>query len=141
MKSVLTVLFRTGAIAAAIIGWSTVAVGDCTLTTTGMTPVNDLGVRSYKGFPGGLYPNGINNPPPAHLAAGMDRATNLVKPRNSAGVVDLANGKIVLISVGMSNTTQEFSQFVSLANADPSKNPQLVIVDGAQGGQDASTWV
>jgi hypothetical protein len=40
----------------------------------------------------------------------------------------------------MSNTTQEFSTFVQLANADRAKNPQLVIVDGAQGGQDASRW-
>jgi hypothetical protein len=40
----------------------------------------------------------------------------------------------------MSNTTAEFSTFVSVANSDPAKNPQLVIVDGAQGGQDASKW-
>lgn len=106
-----------------------------------MVPVNDLGIRTYKGYLGGLYPKGANNPPPRHLAAGIDIAANQVKPLDSAGAVDLANGKIVFISVGMSNTTDEFSVFVPLANADPAKNPQLVIVDGAQGGQDASKWI
>jgi hypothetical protein len=47
---------------------------------------------------------------------------------------------VVMISVGMSNTTQEFSAFVRLANADPAKSPTLVIVDGAQGGMDARAW-
>ena len=37
----------------------------------------------------------------------------------------------------MSNTTQEFSVFKPMADADLSKNPSLVIVDGAQGGMSA----
>jgi len=40
----------------------------------------------------------------------------------------------------MSNTTQEFSKFVQLANQDPEKSPSVLIVDGAQGGQDAEAW-
>src|SRR5207248_8388386 len=56
------------------------------------------------------------------------------------------NGKIVMISIGMSNTTQEFAtkgtqNFKLRADADPAKNPQLTIVDGAQGGQDATAWI
>ena len=50
------------------------------------------------------------------------------------------DGKIVLISLGMSNTTQEFSAFKTLADADPNKSPKVVIVDGAQGGQAAYQW-
>lgn len=119
---------------------SKIAFADCSLTSTGLIPVNDLGRRSYKGVLGGLYPRGRNNPPTAHLNSGIEIATNQIKPLNSTGAVDLARGRIVFISVGMSNTTQEFSTFVSLANSDPAKNPQLVIVDGAQGGQDASHW-
>ncbi|MBI3697971.1 MAG: hypothetical protein HY238_24445, partial [Acidobacteria bacterium] len=49
------------------------------------------------------------------------------------------DGKIVLLSIGMSNTTQEFQVFQKLAAADSDLNPQLVIVDGAQGGQAADT--
>src|SRR5207244_4063030 len=49
-----------------------------------------------------------------------------------------ADGKIVMLSVGMSNTTQEFSVFKRVADADKEKNPALVLVDGAQGGQTAA---
>ena len=117
-----------------------IVIADCRLTSTATIPVNDLGRRSYNGVVGGLYPNGTNNPSPAHLNAGINIATNQIKPLNNTGAVDLARGRIVFISVGMSNTTMEFSTFVSLANSDSAKNPQLVIVDGAQGGQDASRW-
>jgi hypothetical protein len=40
----------------------------------------------------------------------------------------------------MSNTTQEFSVFKQMADADPAKSPRLVIVDAAQGGQTAPQW-
>jgi hypothetical protein len=41
----------------------------------------------------------------------------------------------------MSNTTQEFSTFKPLADADRAKNPKLMIVDGAQGGMSAGRIV
>ena len=50
------------------------------------------------------------------------------------------DGKIVLISLGMSNTTQEFSQFKKIADAEPNKSPSVVIVDCAQNGQGAAQW-
>lgn len=99
-------------------------------------PLPDLGVGFYQGFQGGLYPGGENNLPAAYLEVGMQQAL-LVQPLNTEGKPD-ANGKIVLLSIGMSNTTQEFSVFKTMADRDGEKNPQLVIVDGAQGGQDAS---
>jgi len=46
----------------------------------------------------------------------------------------------VLLSIGMSNTTQEFSRFKQIADDDPAKSPKLVVVDGAQGGKDAAAW-
>src|SRR5205823_3017431 len=119
----------------ATISVARVGLADCSLTTTGFVPVNDLGTHLYNGVSAGLYPNGSNNPPAAHLNAAVDVAINQIEPLNSTGSLDRARGKIVLISVGMSNTTMEFSRFVSLANSDAAKNPQLVIVDGAQGGQ------
>ena len=119
---------------------------DCSLTSTGNIPIDDLGPSNYQGFTGGLYAGGANNPPAAHAAAALAIATNQIKPLDSSGNLDLDHGKIVMISVGMSNTTREFAStgtqnFKIRADADPSKNPQLVIVDGAQSGKDAIDWI
>jgi len=46
----------------------------------------------------------------------------------------------VFMSIGMSNTTQEFSTFKPLADSDATKNPSLTIVDAAQGGVTASQF-
>jgi hypothetical protein len=57
---------------------------------------------------------------------------------NGSGQPDPANGRIILLSIGMSNTTQEYSEFKREADLDPQKNPKVSIVDGAVGGQDAT---
>ena len=119
---------------------------DCSLTSTGNIPLNDLGRGSYKGVTGGLYPAGSNMPPAAHAAAALAIATDQIKPLNASGNPDLVNGRIVMISIGMSNTTQEFASkgtqtFKLRADADPAKNPQLIIVDGAQSNKDALAWI
>ncbi len=116
------------------------AGADCTFTSSGAVPLSDLGTGLYSGEEGGLYPFGAENPPPVHEAAARASALDEIKPRNAAGAVDLANGRVVLISVGMSNTTQEFSTFVSRLPAESSDHPQLTVVDGAQGGQDVFDW-
>ena len=118
----------------------TAAVGllpaqNCANTSIGSVPLIDLGTGTYMGFAGGLYPNGQNAPPPAHLARGT-AAMSLVVPRDAGGS-PASGGRIVLLSIGMSNTTQEFSTWVVTANADPNRNPAVAVVDGAQGGQDA----
>jgi hypothetical protein len=106
--------------------------------TTGMVPLTELGENQYKGQVGGLYGHGQNMPPESHLAAAQEQ-TNLIQPLDPNGVPS-ETGKIVLISLGMSNTTQEFSTFKKLADADPNKSRRLVIVDCAQGGQAAYQW-
>jgi hypothetical protein len=40
----------------------------------------------------------------------------------------------------MSNTTNEYSMFVTQANRDPEKSPAVVLVDGAQGSQTGRRW-
>ena len=109
---------------------------DCSVTSVGLTPLNDLGAGTYNGYVGGLYPAGANQPPAPYLTEGMTYVQAVV-PRDPAGQPS-CTGRIVLLSIGMSNTTQEFSTFKPMADADPAKNPQLTIVDGAQGGQDAT---
>jgi hypothetical protein len=110
---------------------------DCTKTSVGLIPLIDLGTGTYQGKEGGLYPGGSNTRPPAHERAGIEIARSIV-PLDADGTPDPANGKIVLVSIGMSNTTQEFSTFKPMADADPDKNPKLSMVDGAQGGMTAA---
>jgi hypothetical protein len=104
--------------------------------TSGLKPLTELGAETYQGHKGGLYPGGKNERPSAHERAGLALARQ-VRPL-AAGGEPASNGKIVLLSVGMSNTTQVFSAFKKLADADRDKNPELVIVDGAQGGMTAA---
>jgi len=105
----------------------------------GLKPLSDMtGEDHYKGQDGGLYGGGKNEPPEKHLQAAM-RQAKLVQPLDAQGKPS-EDGRIVLISVGMSNTTQEFSAFGRLANDDSEKSPKVVIVDGAQGGMTADIW-
>jgi hypothetical protein len=62
-----------------------------------------------------------------------------VEPLDASGR-PAADGRVVMMSIGMSNTTQEFSVFKRKADADPAKSARLVIVDAAQGGRDAAEW-
>jgi len=110
----------------------------CSRTSVGFTALTDLGTRTYNGQQGGLYPGGMNVRPAFHEMAGLERARSIV-PMDRDGRPD-PNGRYVMVSIGMSNTTMEFSAFRTLANADPSRDPHLVIVDGAQGGQTAQLW-
>lgn len=100
-------------------------------------PLNELGSNLWKTAPGGLYPNGLNTRPQKHEQDGQAISKTLI-PLDSFGIEDPSNGKIVLLSIGMSNATQEFSAFKLLADTFRNKNPKLLIVDGAQGGQTAS---
>ena len=104
----------------------------------GLIPLCDLGTQKYKGEAGGLYGGGKNDPPAAHAAA-AEKELKKIRPLDAEGKA-AEDGKIVLLSVGMSNTTMEFSRFKELADADPEKSPRLVIVDGAQGGQTPPRW-
>ena len=107
---------------------------DCSKTSVGLAPLTDLKTAKYRGYRGGLYPSGRNAPPASYLRQGLAAAKS-VRPRSDDGRA-AAGGKIVLLSVGMSNATQEYSAFKRLADADPERNPSLILVDGAQGGQD-----
>ena len=105
---------------------------------------------TYLGLSGGLYPSGSAMPAP-HRSAGLTRAL-AVRPLDANGAPS-SSGKIVLLSIGMSNTTQEFCNrqangqcsagtFVQQALADPAvQQTSLLLVDGAAGGQSAGTWL
>lgn len=139
--------FAVLALAAVPVVWG----ANCGGTSVGLTPLNDLAAGSYLGqFQGGLYPGGINTPPPAHHQEGLARAA-AIQPLSASGL-PRSDGKIVLLSIGMSNTTQEFCSqggaepcnswtFMGRAAADSRVDKiHLVIANGALGGQTTSTW-
>jgi hypothetical protein len=128
------VLALGGAAAVAPTGRSGGAA-NCGGTSVGLTPLTDLLGGEYHGYAGGLYPGRRNTPSPAYLKQGL-AAAKLVRPRSAAGKPSAA-GRIVLLSIGMSNATMEFSGFERAAEADGRKSSRVTIVDGAQGGQDA----
>jgi hypothetical protein len=105
---------------------------------TTATPLIDFGIATYRGFQGGLYPNGSNQRPASHNAAGLAIAQS-IKPLNNSGMVDETNGKILWLSIGMSNATQETQAFLSVMQTFADKNPRLVLVDGAEGGEDINS--
>jgi hypothetical protein len=102
-----------------------------------LKPLTEMGGAEYNGFKGGLYPDGKNDRPAAHEAAGLALART-VQPLDGDGKPDAAGGKIVLLSIGMSNTMQATNGLKQLADNDPQKNPQVLIVNGAQGGMTAA---
>ena len=101
-----------------------------------LTPLTDLGSAQYLGFPGGLYPAGENSPPSAYEETGVALGAT-VQPLDRDGKPS-PSGKIAMISIGMSNTSCEFSKFTRLAEVDARKNPKLVMIDAALNGAAAT---
>ncbi len=111
------------------------AASNCAGTATGLVPLNDLGAGFYQGVQGGLYPGGSNHRPDAHNAAGIAIA-NAIVSLDTLGAPD-ASGKVVFVSIGMSNCTQEFSAFVPKSEADSFRRANVRTIDCAEGGQTA----
>lgn len=60
---------------------------NCSRTSTGFPPINDLGKGYYRGYQGGLYPNGENYAPDKHLAEGLRRSLVMRSIASLAGIV------------------------------------------------------
>lgn len=122
------------------------------LTELGYIPLPELGLGTYTRDghtePGGLYPEGWPTRPPEFEAAVLEIAKNQIQPLDAQGHPDPQNGKIVMMSAGMSNTLiyfeghagDEYACFRERARMDPARNPQLLVVNGAQGTRAAMDW-
>jgi len=108
--------------------------------SVGLKPLTEMSaVDRYKGEDGGLYGGGKNEPPEKHLKAARD-ATAKIQPLDADGKPN-KDGTIALVSISMSNATQEFSLFKQLADRDEKKSSRVTVVDCAQGGQAMAQWV
>ncbi len=135
MRRITVVVLLVAAVAALSLTYSEgppVRAADCDRTSVDLTPIDELSPGRYMGYPGGLYPNGLNSPPQAHATIAMGRASE-VQPRLTDGSL-APNGKIVLLSLGMTYTTLEYEAFMHMAAADPQISPDVLLVDGAQEG-------
>lgn len=115
-----------------------------------LIPLTELTDGSYYNYEGGLYPGSTNLMPATHDSVGLARARAVVPV--DAGGSPSPGGKYVLLSVGMSNTTQEFCSqssdppcnawtFMGQAAADTAVNhTTLVMVNGARAGEEAQRW-
>jgi hypothetical protein len=101
------------------------------------TPLSDL-TRPYRGLEPGLYPGGRNTPSEAHLESGLATAAR-IRPVDAGGNPS-PDGRIVLVAIGMSNTSSEFQRFIDDTRGVSGLNPRLSIVNGALSGADASMW-
>ncbi len=125
---------------------------DPSLTQLGYIPLPDLGPGTYTRDghteSGGLYPEGWPTRPPEFETTALEIAKNRIRPLDGQGNPDSQNGKIVLMSAGMSNTViyfeghagDDYACFRERAQQDPARNRQLVVVNGAQGTRAAMDW-
>jgi hypothetical protein len=116
------------------------------------SPLTDMGSRTYKGLRGGLYPGG-NTMPSDQATVGLAHARR-IQPLGPDGNPS-PNGKIVLLSISMSNGSAEWCGTTTCSSTAPSghsfmaqaaassavNHRTLVIANGAHGGQVASRWV
>jgi len=118
-------------------GW--IADMDPSRTSVGFKPLSDMKASDrYKGEEGGLYGKGKNQPDKTHQAI-IDKVLLGVRPRDEAGKLS-DDGKIAMISIGMSNTTREFGVFIRTANADKRKASAVTLVDCAMGSHAGKQW-
>jgi len=120
---------------------------DCARTSIGKTPLTVLGTGTYQGFQGGLYPGASNAPSRRYLDAGLAAAAR-VTPLGSNGQPS-RSGRVVLLSIGMSNAYLEFRSLIQLASRHPvaagkyvvagtlTQNPRVELVNGATPKWDA----
>ena len=107
--------------------------------STGIKPLTEMSAdERYQGEDGGLDGGGQNAPPVSHQHA-AEKELAAIQPLDTEGRLAV-DGRIVFVSISMSNATQEFSQFKRLADEDPAKSDRLTIVDCAQGGQAMAEW-
>ncbi len=115
------------------------SAADCSLTSLGIAPLSDAARTTYRGQQGGLYPGGNSRIPDRHLAFAL-AASRRIRPLNAQGQ-PAAQGRIAMVSIGMSNTRSAFGGFLGRSNGDSGRNPQLIVVNGAQDTQTAEFWM
>nr|MBP7399432.1 hypothetical protein [Chitinophagales bacterium] len=99
-----------------------------------LEPINELGKGEYKGYTGGLYPNGSNTMPSAFYTDAI-AAASAVQPLDSKGNPS-ANGKVGLISIGPSTVFMFSEDLATKITRVPGINPKITFINGGVPAQD-----
>ncbi|MBS1745460.1 MAG: hypothetical protein JST21_04755 [Bacteroidetes bacterium] len=101
-------------------------------TTATLTPLNDLGKRKFKGYIGGLYPNGVNHPTGTYAQDLLKICKKLI-PLDTLGNPSPQNGKIIFGSIGWSISGQNIVALKNKTLGNPLTNPQLLLYNFSEG--------
>lgn len=105
---------------------------------TGLVPIIDMAVNeTYEGYPPGLYPQRLNYLTGAALAERLHSVMQIQPLDGSGAPAGAPDGRIVLLSIGMSNTSIESNAFSDALQGYAPLNPAVLFVNGAVGGQAA----
>lgn len=105
--------------------------------TTANIALNDLGTNTYKGFVGGLYPNGENTPSGTY-ATDLLTVSQTIIPIDTFGIASSNKGKIVFISLGGSTGGQNMEALKTKTTNNPLTNPKLKLLKANNGAGIAS---
>lgn len=109
---------------------------DCSVTSTGFTPLLDLAGGAYDGAEGGLYPGGQNEIPAGHRQAGLAIARQIA-PLDALGAIDAEDGRVVVGVLGFSNAALEAAPLVLAVQNDPLRAASIDLVNCAASGRTA----
>jgi len=104
---------------------------------TAIVPLNDLRTGTFKGYIGGLYPGGANEPS-GQYAADLLAVSNLIVPIDKSGNPSSSTGKIVFISLGASVGGKNMKALIRKTANNPATNPKLLLLNCNQGAGFAS---
>ena len=103
---------------------------------TGVKPLAEMAPgEKYNGFEGGLYPGG-DEPTAGRLERAGQALSRRIEPLDREGKPS-AEGKIVVMSVGMSNATRRSAPSSRPPKETPRSTPPLLLVNAALGSMTA----
>ena len=113
---------------------------DCSYSSVGYIPINDLGTDEFMGYQGGLYPDGSNEMPLAHLIKGSIIG-NSIRPLDIDGKIDWTDGVIVMAGFGASTAGSTFNTLTSVVNNSDSVSECLELIGLTFGGKGLESMV
>lgn len=114
----------------------------CTNDSTGLIPLVDLGTAYYENVQGGLYPNGLNYLTGKHKKNGIN-ISKALKPLDSLGNIDYANGEIIILGMGASVASNAYNAYLDSLHwyEWEGVNNCLALKGMFAGGKDLTTMV